>query len=65
VAPATHFDNLRMRGLTDVTFFPVHGFQAAESAIAAVTGDTAEPFRRMDVCLVKLSRLGQIFHAHR
>ena len=65
VAPAAHFDNLRMRGLTDVTFFPVHGFQATHRAIAAVTGDAAKTFRRMDIRFVKLGRLGQILHSHR
>jgi hypothetical protein len=52
-----------MRGLTDVTFFPVHALKAHNSGVTAVASDTAKPFRGMDVLFVLLGRLREIFDA--
>ena len=47
----------------DVSLGAIHRFQAHLCPIAAVTSNTAETFRRMDVCFVRLHRLGQVVHA--
>jgi hypothetical protein len=65
VAPATHFDNLRTGGLTDVTFFPVHALKAHNAGVAAMASNAAKPFGGMDVLFVLLCGLREIFDADR
>ena len=63
MAPATHFDNLRMCGLADVALLAVHRLQAHDVGITAVTRRATKPLRGVDVLFVLLCRLREIFDA--
>jgi hypothetical protein len=52
VAPAAYFDNLRARGLTDVSLFSIHALEAHNSGVTAVASDAAKTFGGMDVVFV-------------
>jgi hypothetical protein len=52
VAPAAYFDNLRPRGLTDVTLFSIHALKAHNSGVTAMASDAAKTFGSMDVLFV-------------
>lgn len=52
VAPATYFDKLRARGLTDVTLFSIHALETHNSGVTAVASDAAKTFGGMDVVFV-------------
>jgi hypothetical protein len=63
VAAAANLYDLQTLWFADVTFGRVHGFEAHFGRIAAMTGNTAEAFRRMNVIFIILSRLGEIVDA--
>jgi hypothetical protein len=52
VAPAAYFDNLRTRGLADVSLFSIHSLKAHNSGVTAVASDAAKAFGGMDVLFV-------------
>jgi len=65
MAPAAYLDNLRTRGLADVTLFSIHALKAHYSGVTAMASDTAKTFGSMDVLFVLLRWLGEMFDADR
>jgi hypothetical protein len=65
MAPAAYLDNLRTRGLTDVSLFSIHALKAHYSGVTAMTRDAAKTFSGMDVLFVLLRWLRELFDADR
>ena len=65
MAPPTYTDNLGRRGLTDIAFLAVHGFQSHDARIAAMTSIASESFCRVDISCEIFGRLSEILNAKR
>ena len=59
---AAYLDDLSRCRFTDVAFLPIPALQAHNTWVAAMTGGAAKTFGGMNIRVVGLGRLGQLFY---